>query len=61
MLSIYESSRGTSRREWLRVGGLNALGLSLPAMLSGESRAAVSPPDDAMFGRAKNVIFLWMS
>ena len=61
MLSIYESSCGTSRREWLRLGGLNALGLSLPNMLAGEARAAARPLDDAMFGRAKNVIFLYLS
>jgi hypothetical protein len=57
-----------SRREWLRVGGLSALGLSLPGLL----RAGQSPLSrpgalpqlgrglGATFGRAKNVIFLWL-
>jgi hypothetical protein len=50
---------GISRRELLRVGGLSTLGLSLPTLL----QAAKSAPDrrlGATFGRAKNVIFLWL-
>jgi hypothetical protein len=58
---------GISRREWLRVGGLAAMGLSLPQLL----RAGQQPARDlvapvgrrlqgATFGRAKNVIFLWL-
>ncbi len=59
---------GVSRREWLRVGGLGALGLSLPGLLRASERQA-SPPSvpnlsrnlqGATFGRAKNVIFLWL-
>src|SRR6187551_1126402 len=47
---------GISRREWLRVGGLGALGLSLPTLLAaGEARPAAGS-----FGRAKNVLFLWL-
>jgi hypothetical protein len=47
---------GISRREWLRVGGLGALGLSLPTLLAaGEGRSAAGS-----FGRAKNVLFLWL-
>jgi hypothetical protein len=59
---------GIRRREWLRVGGLSALGLSLPGLLH-----AKQPPEPsgvpsplgrglqgATFGRAKNVIFLWL-
>ena len=60
-----------SRREWLRVGGLGALGLSLPALLRAEQQPAptptaptpTAPPRNlpgATFGRAKNVIFLWL-
>lgn len=57
-----------SRREWMRVGGLGVLGLSLPALLATRnSSAATSTPSrlatclsGAVFGRAKNVIFLWM-
>ncbi len=47
---------GISRREWLRVGGLSALGLSLPTLLAAaENRSAARS-----FGRAKNVLFLWL-
>jgi hypothetical protein len=56
-----------TRREWLRVGGLSALGLSLPALLqpaAGQAIAAESPrPAGSLgstFGKAKNVIFLWL-
>lgn len=48
---------GVSRREFLRVGALGPLGLSLPALIAGrEARAA-----DRSFGRAKGCIqiFLW--
>ena len=66
----------TSRREWLRVGGLSALGLSLPQWLTkplvgGESPRPVSglpaharsvPPriGSASFGRAKSCILLFL-
>ena len=66
----------TSRREWLRVGGLSALGLSLPQWLAGplvggESPRPVSglpaharsvPPriGSASFGRAKSCILLFL-
>jgi hypothetical protein len=63
MLSLHDRGSvlcdGISRREWLRVGGLSVLGLSLPGLL----RAAAVParqPEGATFGRAKNVIFLWL-
>src|SRR5438094_9025343 len=55
-----------SRREWLRVGGLGALGLSLPSLLRAEQQPSGALPASplnlrgAMFGRAKNVIFLWL-
>src|SRR6266849_5791001 len=60
---------GINRREWLRVGGLGALGLSLPGLLSAAQQSAspstVPSPlgrglQGATFGRAKNVIFLWL-
>jgi Protein of unknown function (DUF1501) len=74
MLSFLEQgprlNGGLSRREWLRVGGLGVLGLSLPQLLAAEhaARAAPTPAptelarglSGAMFGRAKNVIFLWL-
>lgn len=47
---------GISRREWLRVGGLGAFGLSLPHLY-----AAQAPTRPGTFGRAKSVIVLWMS
>src|ERR1035438_379192 len=57
-----------SRREWLRIGGLGALGLSLPALLRAEQQPSAAPAQaplgrnrrGAPFGRAKNVIFLWL-
>jgi hypothetical protein len=62
---------GKSRREWLRVGGLSALGFGLPEMLRAGSRANPANADlsdsslvqglnGATFGRAKNIIFLWL-
>src|SRR5689334_19153194 len=59
---------GISRREWLRVGGLSVLGLSLPDLLRAQGAqapaAAPSPLDRGLggltFGRAKGVIFLWL-
>ncbi len=59
---------GVSRREWLRVGGLSLLGLSLPALLRAETRPASPRPapglttglHGATFGRARSVIFLWL-
>src|SRR5688572_32888095 len=49
---------GLDRREWLRVGGLSALGLALPDLLA--ARGATSPSPARSFGRAKNVLFLWL-
>ena len=59
---------GLNRREWLRVGGLSAIGLSLPDLLAAKSAwsAPVAAPrlasglSGAMFGKARNVIFLWL-
>lgn len=50
-----------NRRELLQVGGLGALGLSLPSLL--QARDDLPPgilPTDKTFGKAKNVIFLWL-
>ena len=71
MLSLHDLGRGCDpfhRREWLRVGGLSALGLSLPSLLRPRvaTAAPVIPANPlsgdlgATFGRAKNVIFLWL-
>src|SRR5690349_16205373 len=54
---------GISRRELLRVGGLGGLGLSLPMLLEAQGAAKTQTPDAggaATFGRAKNVIYLWL-
>jgi len=63
---------GVTRREWLRVGGIGALGLTLPDLLAAQASARAAGPastlanpltsglDGALFGRAKNVIFLWL-
>jgi hypothetical protein len=55
MLSIHD----VSRRELLRVGGLSALGLSLPTLLASQAHASNSVRSST-FGKAKNVIFLWL-
>ena len=72
MFSILDHMRPSTdrvaRREWLRVGGLSALGVSLPQLL----RAAETPAArlgavpklagelGSTFGKAKNMIFLWL-
>ncbi len=48
-----------SRRELMRIGGLNLLGLSLPTLLRAQAQAATVSRDPT-FGRAKNVIYLWL-
>ncbi|HEV3081437.1 MAG TPA: DUF1501 domain-containing protein [Gemmataceae bacterium] len=71
MLSIQDDSipllDRVSRREWLRIGGVSALGLSLPALwgaTTGEAISAESPRLSGelgtTFGKARNVIFLWL-
>lgn len=54
---------GATRREWLRVGGLGAVGLNLPLLAAGRSLAegnegALSRPRS--FGRAKSCIVLFL-
>ncbi len=59
---------GMGRREWLRVGGLSLVGLSLPQLLAAQGALGATPSENklaaglsgVMFGRAKNVIFLWL-
>ncbi len=64
MLSIQDRSTrlcdGISRRELLRVGGLSTLGLSLPALLAASEEPGDGQAMSRSFGRAKNVIFLWL-
>ena len=50
-----------SRRELMRIGGIGALGLSLPELLQARESAPLGvPPTDKSFGRAKNIIFLYL-
>jgi hypothetical protein len=51
---------GHTRREFLRVGGLTALGLSLPTFFRLQQQAAASPATAQRRGRAVNCILLWM-
>ncbi|MBI1915020.1 MAG: DUF1501 domain-containing protein, partial [Planctomycetes bacterium] len=49
-----------SRRELLRVGGLSVLGLSLPDLLRAEATRPRDRVHSSTFGRAKNVLFVWL-
>jgi len=53
-------SGALSRRELMRVGGSGVLGLGLPTLL----QASAGPPPgvikDPTFGKAKNLIFVWL-
>jgi hypothetical protein len=51
---------GTTRRQWLRVGGLGAAGLLLPDLL--RARATAAQPNDGVksFGRAKSCILVFL-
>ena len=63
MLSLHDRPlpplEGPNRREWLRVGGLSLCGLSLPALLRADEQRSTRLGADT-FGKAKNVIFLWL-
>ncbi|HWB03838.1 MAG TPA: DUF1501 domain-containing protein [Verrucomicrobiales bacterium] len=49
------------RREWLRVGGLSALGIGLPQLLAAKAGATSPGTRGASFGRAKSCIILFLS
>ncbi len=51
---------GTTRRDFLRVGGLSLLGLSLPAVLRAEAAAAGPSPARGATARAKNVLIIYL-
>ncbi len=51
---------GFSRREWLRVGGLSALGLSLPSLEAARAMASAPTSHSNGFGKAKACIFLFL-
>ncbi len=65
MLSILEGgSRDAwrqNRRELLRIGGLTIGGLALPHLLAAERRPTLEAGLGSTFGRAKNVIFLFLA
>ena len=56
-----------SRREWLRIGGLGPLALSLPAFLqsrvwgNGPQAEGAPAAQSGTFGRAKRCVILWMA
>ncbi|MEK6233134.1 MAG: DUF1501 domain-containing protein, partial [Planctomycetales bacterium] len=64
MLSILDQpprlGDGVSRREWLRLGGLGAFGLSLPELLRGRSDAALEEAPRLSGGKAKSCIVLFL-
>jgi hypothetical protein len=51
---------GLSRREWLRVGGLSAFGLSLSQLSLARAAESTNPSRGSVFGRAKSCIVLFM-
>ncbi|MGE0607404.1 MAG: DUF1501 domain-containing protein [Pirellulales bacterium] len=52
---------GVTRRDWLAAGSLGVLGLSLPDVLRlQQAQAAPGNPPAASFGKAKNVILLYL-
>src|SRR5262249_910628 len=59
MLSLHANGTrlcdGLTRREWLRVGGLGALGLSLPALLPARRHV----PRGSCLGKANSCILLF--
>ena len=54
--------QGITRRELLRAGGLGLTGLSLPALLSGQARAAASgKPRHPTFGKARSCLIVFLN
>src|SRR5438128_4216496 len=67
MLSVGRSTvslcEGMTRREWLRAGGLSALGLTLPELFAGQACAALRRPALSgvnSFGRARSCILAFL-
>lgn len=50
---------GLNRRQVLHIGGLGGLGLNLPALLQAKEQST-GTNQDACFGKAKNIIYLWL-
>lgn len=65
MLSILDNATrlcdGISRRKVMQVGALTLGGLSLPQLLAAKEATQPRPVSDKAFGRAKNVIFLYLA
>jgi hypothetical protein len=60
MLRIEENCRrGLTRRALLEAGGLGLLGLSLPNLF--QAQAAAAPAQRGSLGRARNILFLFLS
>jgi hypothetical protein len=57
MLSILDTPARLTRREWLRIGGLSAFGLSMPSLL--DAKTAPSSKSGS-FGKAKSCIVLFL-
>ena len=52
---------GLHRREAMRIGGLSAIGLSLPQLLHARSAGAKGTAlSHGSFGKAKSVILFWL-
>ena len=49
-----------NRRELMRMGGISLAGVSLSSLMEAEA-LAVPKSSDGSFGRAKNIIFLYLN
>jgi len=64
MLRFDESAsvpHGLSRRDWLRAGSLGFAGLGLADLVRESAQAAPESALDRTFGRAKNLLFLFLA
>ncbi|MFP6763054.1 MAG: hypothetical protein VB858_05535, partial [Planctomycetaceae bacterium] len=52
---------GLTRRQLMQIGSLTLGGMSLPQLLQAAGRTQPGPVSDKAFGRAKNVIFLYLA
>src|SRR5262245_42146817 len=50
----------TTRREWLTVGGLSLVGLSLPDFFRGRASASEEAPAGRGFGKAESVVLVYL-
>lgn len=63
MLRFLESPAPSplNRRDLLRIGGLGGIGFSLADLLRSRAKAAQTAAVDQSFGKAKNILFLFLS